>query len=147
MALRQYKGSCHCGKVKYEAQIDFTQGTTRCNCTFCTKNRYWSVMAKPENFKLLSSEDCLTDYSRGKTGTFSLTRELEEYACHLPFCKSCGTRTFSVANIPEMGGKYVSIVVASLDDVDFREAMKAPMHYADGRSDDWMAEPDFKDHL
>jgi hypothetical protein len=48
--LRTYRGGCHCPSVMVEAQIDFSQGTVRCNFTFCSQVRLWLVNVRPEAF-------------------------------------------------------------------------------------------------
>ena len=92
--LKTYRGSCHCGAVKFEADLDLTQSSYRCNCSICRRTRFWPAVAKPEGFRLLSGEAELTQY-------LFHTRKNQHY-----FCKHCGVRAFGVGTETPMGKMY-----------------------------------------
>jgi hypothetical protein len=119
--IRTYKGSCPCGAVRFEADFDPSAGTTRCNCTVCTKTGWWGAIVKPGAFRLLAGQEVLGDYSRSEAG-------------HARFCKVCGVRTFGHGNIPELGGDYYSVNLNCLDGADLSGV---PVSYLDGLHNTW----------
>jgi hypothetical protein len=123
MAEKTHHGSCRCGAVRYEADIDFEKGSGRCNCTVCLKTRHWAVMVKPEAFRLMAGEENLTAYGFSR------------------FCKTCGVRTHSTGDVPEIGGPFVSVQIAPIDDLSDEERAAIPVAYADGRNDNWWSPP------
>ena len=119
--LRTYKGSCRCGAVQYEAELDTEQGTSQCNCSFCWKSGWWGMMAKPAGFRLLAGQDSIVNL-----GTTP--------AADRPRCKVCGIESFGHGFVPELGGEYYAINVRCLDDLDLTGIK---ISFVDGKHDTW----------
>src|SRR5262245_37228372 len=100
------RGSCHCGAVRYAANLDVRAGATMCNCTICTKLGARGGIVKPDAFELLEGGEHVHTYVWGH----KISQRF--------FCKHCGVYCFARGNLPELGGEYVSINYNTLDDVD-----------------------------
>ena len=122
MARRTYHGSCHCGAVTFEADLDLTEPTYRCNCSICRRTRFWPAVARDDQFRLLTGAGELTEY------LFN-TKKNQHF-----FCRHCGVRAFGVGNDTPIG-KMVGVNLGCLDDATDAELAAAPIVYIDGRAD------------
>lgn len=134
--MTTHHGSCHCGKVTFEADIDLAKGTGRCNCSYCAKVRNWSIGIKPAEFRLLTGQDDISEYGFRTDSTN-----------HHVFCKHCGVRLYTHGHVAEIGGDYVSVMLSTFDDLPTNLLIAAPIRYMNGRDDDWFHEPAETRHL
>lgn len=100
-----HRGGCHCGKVRFEVELDLSKPVISCNCSICSRAGTLLAFAPPERFRLTSGEDALSEY-----------RFHKEVIAHL-FCSTCGIKSFARGTRPD-GAKMVAINVRCLDDVD-----------------------------
>lgn len=128
MSIKSYRGSCHCGAVRYEAQIDLAAGVGKCNCSICTKTRAWQAIVKPGAVRVLEGEESLSDY------------QFHTSSVHHFFCRHCGVRPFAKRNVGALGDFY-SLALHCLDGVDPSDLLCAPVRYSDGLHDDWGSVP------
>ncbi len=133
MALKTHTGSCHCGAVRYEADLDLAAGTNRCNCSYCTKMRAWFAFAKGAASFRLSGAESLTEYRWAPPGR---SEPFLTYA----FCKACGVRVFGRGEMASLGGTFHAVPVNTLD-LTLEQLAELPIQYVDGRHDNFESAP------
>ena len=135
MPTKTYQGSCHCGKVTFEADLDLSTGTGKCNCSICWKTRKWGMTIKPDAFRALTGREELTEY------------QFNTRSGHHAFCKHCGVAPYGWGHLAQLGGDFVSINLACLDNLDPADLVAAPVRLMDGKTNNWMTLPAETRHL
>ncbi len=107
-------GGCHCGAVRYEAQVDLTQAVMECNCSHCQAKGFLLQFLPADQFTMLSGEDSLTEY-----------RFNTEKIAHL-FCKVCGVQCFAKGE--KDGQPTWAINVRTIDGVEPAELTRTPVN-------------------
>lgn len=125
MSVATYTGSCHCGAVRFEADLDLDEGSNRCNCSYCAKVRAWFTFAKgPERFRLLDGTG-VSEYRWTPPGD-------PEPHLTFSFCRTCGVRTYARGNLESLGGTFHAISVPALD-LSPEQVAAIPVRYINGR--------------
>lgn len=132
--LTTYQGSCHCGAIRFEADLDLAQSTFRCNCSICRRNRFWAAVAKEGDVRVLAGQAELTRY------LFNTGRN-EHY-----FCRHCGVRPFGIGTETPIGRMY-GVNIGCLEGVSEEALSRLPVTCVDGLHDNWQSAPAFTSHL
>lgn len=115
--MTTYTGGCHCGKTRYEATTEL-KTIVSCNCSICEKRGLLLTFVPPEQFKLVSGENTLSDYLFNKK------------VIHHLFCPDCGVESFARGTSPD-GKTMYAVNVRCLDGIDLKALTLTPF---DGRS-------------
>ena len=94
-------GGCHCGAVRFAAEVEETPEVLECNCSMCRHSGFLHLIVAHARFELLAGREALVSYRFG-TGA----------AEHL-FCRTCGVKSFYQ---PRSHPAAWSVNLRSLDD-------------------------------
>jgi len=95
-----YRGSCHCGAIRFEVEAPEHIEASDCNCSICSKSGFLHLIVPKSRFRLLAGEESITTY-RFNTGVAKHT-----------FCKVCGIKPFYT---PRSNPDGIDINVRCLD--------------------------------
>ena len=105
-------GGCHCGAVRFEAEVDTTSGIA-CNCSYCAKAAPLLAFTSADRFEVTAGEDALTDYRFNK-----------QVIAHL-FCRHCGIGPFGRGTSPD-GTEMAAINLRCVDGIDLAAVERKP---------------------
>ncbi|WP_426172030.1 GFA family protein [Pseudoduganella sp. R-32] len=111
-----YKGSCHCGNVKFEAEGDI-EGLVACNCSICQRKGALMWFIPRTSLKLLTREEDQASYVFNK------------HVIKHRFCPKCGIHTYGEGTAPN-GSEMAAVNARVLEDI---ELDAYPVQHYDGR--------------
>src|SRR5262249_4358151 len=129
MTLKTYQGSCHCGAIKFAADIDLAAGTGKCNCTYCFKAPAWKAFVKPPAFRITEGERHATRQPKHEQAPVKI------------HCPTCGVHLYETGDADYMGGPFVGVFIHALDDASPEELIAAPVRVSDGKHNNWQNAP------
>jgi len=104
--MTTHAGSCHCGAVTFEADVDLSAPVLSCNCSHCSRKGFLLSFIPAAAFTLKTPAAPLTEYRFNK-----------EHIAHL-FCPKCGVEAFARGKHPATGADIVAVNVRCIPGVD-----------------------------
>lgn len=125
MPVETYTGSCFCGAVRFEADMDLDEGSNRCNCSYCAKARAWFAFAKgAQRFRLLDGSGA-AEYRWTPPG------HAQPHLTYT-FCRTCGVRAYARGELASLGGTFHAVHVPTLA-LSPEQFAAIPVRYINGR--------------
>lgn len=100
----KYQGSCHCGKVRYEAEGEL-KSAIACNCSMCQRKGSLLWFIPRDAFRLLTLESETAEYTFNK------------HVIRHRFCKTCGMHPYAEGVDPK-GNRMAAINIRCLEGID-----------------------------
>jgi hypothetical protein len=111
------RGSCHCGKIAFEAEGNFSSAL-ECNCSHCSRKGYLLTFIPRDNLTITTPADAIS--------TYKFNRHVIDHH----FCSACGCAPFGLGVDPA-GNKMAAINVRCLEGFELEKVERMPV---DGRS-------------
>lgn len=102
---RTYRGSCHCGRVKFEVDLDPGNAVV-CDCSICTKKGVIINRVGEDQFRLSTPLDDL--------GLYQFNKRIAKHY----YCRTCGIHTF---NRPRSAPDMWAVNMRCLADLDLTQ--------------------------
>ena len=112
-----YQGSCHCGRVKFEAEGDITAAMS-CNCSICQRKGSLLWFVPRSAMRLLTPEE--------NASTYLFNRHVIKHR----FCPTCGMHPYGEGKAPS-GEETAAINIRCIEGIALQAI--AVTHF-DGRA-------------
>ncbi|HEY6132021.1 MAG TPA: GFA family protein, partial [Halioglobus sp.] len=100
----KYQGSCHCGKIAFEAEGEI-ENALACNCSICQRKGSLLWFVPRDKLELKTSADDIATYAFNK------------HLIQHHFCKTCGMHPYAEAKDPS-GKPVAAINIRCLDNIE-----------------------------
>ena len=107
MTTRTHKGSCHCGRVAFEVEVD-TASALSCNCSICMRRGSLLAFVPRERLRLLTPDDDAATYTFNK------------HVIRHRFCRVCGIHPYGEGS-DSKGNATAAINLRCLEGIDLAE--------------------------
>lgn len=137
--LKTYTGSCHCGAVRFEADID-------------PADLPLQLLGLPAQPLLAGHRHPGPVPPAGRRGGVDRIEALTEYRFNSlrnshHFCRTCGVRPFGIGNNVPEGDRIYGVNLGCLENATPEELAAAPIVYIDGAHDRWQDAPALTGYL